>query len=116
MIVRKTMSIGYKILEEKWVFKIKKDRTYKARQVIKGYEQVEGIDYQEIFIIVVRVDSYRTLLIIAAMLDQDIENIVFDSTFLYGKIDYEIYIELPARFTGNTNKYGRLLKSLYDLK
>ena len=44
-IVRKTVPIGYKILEGKWVFKIKRDGIYKARWVIKGYEYVEGIDY-----------------------------------------------------------------------
>ena len=110
------MFISYKILEGKWVFKIKRDGTYKARWVVKSYEQVEGIDYQEIFVVVARVDFYRTLLAIAVMLDWDVENIVFDSAFLYGKIDYEIYIELPAGFIGNINEYGRLLKSLYGLK
>ncbi len=45
IIIRKTVSIGYKILEEKWVFKIKRDGIYKARQIIKGYKQIEGIDY-----------------------------------------------------------------------
>ncbi len=39
------MPIGYKILEEKWVFKIKRDGIYKARWVVKGYEQIEDIDY-----------------------------------------------------------------------
>ncbi len=50
------------------------------------------------------------------MLDWDIKNIDFDSAFLYNKIDYEIYIELPAGLTGNINECGRLLKSLYGLK
>ncbi len=50
------------------------------------------------------------------MLDWDVENIDFNSAFLYGKIDYEFYIKLPAGFTGNINEYGRLLKSLYNLK
>ena len=108
------MPIDHKILEGKGVFKIKRDRTYKARWIIKGYKQIEGINYQEIFI--ARVDFYRTLLIIAAILDWDVENIDFDSAFLYDKIDHEIYIELPAGLTGNTNKCGRLLKSLYGLK
>ena len=93
---RKTVPIGHKILEEKWVFKIKRDRIYKARWVIKDYKQVEGIDYLEIFIAVARADFYRILLTIAAMLDWDVENIDFDSAFLYSKIDYEIYIELFA--------------------
>ncbi len=113
---RKTVPIGHKILEGKWVFKIKRDGTYKARWVVKGYEQIEGINYQETFAAVARADSYRTLLTIAAMLDWDVENIDFDSAFLYGKIDHEIYIELPAGLTGNTNECGRLLKSLYGLK
>ena len=44
-IVRKTVPIGYKILEGKWIFKIKRDGTCKTRWVVKGYKQIEGIDY-----------------------------------------------------------------------
>jgi len=45
MIIRKTVPIGYKILEGKWIFKIKRDKIYKARWIIKDYKQIEGIDY-----------------------------------------------------------------------
>ncbi len=45
MIARKTVPIDYKILKEKWIFKIKKDGIYKARWIIKDYKQIEDIDY-----------------------------------------------------------------------
>ncbi len=63
------MPIGYKILKEKWVFKIKKDSIYKTRWIVKDYEQIEDINYQEIFTAVARANTYRTLLTIAAILD-----------------------------------------------
>ena len=44
-IVKKAVPIDYKILEGKWVFKIKKDKIYKARWIIKNYKQIEDINY-----------------------------------------------------------------------
>jgi hypothetical protein len=104
-----------KILRGKWVYRFKRDGSYKARWVVKGFEQVKGLDYQQVFAAVVRADTFRTLLAIATLLDWDISNIDIDSAFLYGEIDTEIYIELPEGF-GPPNKCGKLRKSIYGLK
>ena len=82
---------------------------------MKGFEQVKGLDYQQIFAAVVRADTFRTLLAIATLLDWDISNIDIDSAFLYGEIDTEVYIELPEGFS-EFGKCGKLLKSIYGLK
>ena len=106
---------NHRILRGKWVSKRKRDGTYKARWVVKGFEQVKGLDYQQIFAAVVRADTFRTLLAIATLLDWDISNIDIDSAFLYGDIDTEVYIELPEGFF-ESFKCGKLLKSIYGLK
>ena len=106
---------NHRILKGKWVYKIKRDGTYKARWVVKGFEQVKGLDYQQIFAAVVRADTFRTLLAIATLLDWDISNIDIDSAFLYGEIDTEVYIELPEGFS-ESHLCGKLLRSIYGLK
>jgi hypothetical protein len=114
-IERATVPYNHRILKGKWVYKLKRDGTYKARWVVKGFEQVKGLDYQQVFAVVVRADTFRTLLVIATLLDWDISNIDIDSAFLYGEIDTEVYIELPEGFT-ESYSCGKLLKSIYGLK
>jgi hypothetical protein len=102
-------------LRGKWVYKVKRDGSFKARWVVKGFEQVKGLDYQQVFAAVVRADTFRTLLAIATLLNWDISNVDIDSAFLHGNIDTEVYIELPKGFY-SPDKCGKLLKSIYGLK
>ena len=115
LIERSKVPRNQRVLKGKWVYKIKRDGVYKARWVVKGFEQVKGLDYQQIFAAVVRADTFRTLLAIATLLDWDISNIDIDSAFLYGEIDTEVYIELPEGFY-ESHICGKLLKSIYGLK
>jgi len=111
---------GHKVLTGRWVWVYKRDGTRKSRWVVRGFEQVEGIDYQETFAAVARAESYRILLAVATLLDWDIEQVDIDTAFLYGDIDSEVYVEVPSGpFTdlpdGKT-MVCHLLKSLYGLK
>jgi hypothetical protein len=85
---------GHKVLTGRWVWVYKRDGTRKLRWVVRGFEQVEGIDYQETFAAVARAESYRVLLAIATLLNWDIEQVDIDTAFLYGDIDSEIYVEI----------------------
>lgn len=106
----------------KWVFKLKtrpndEQPKYKARLVAKGYSQHAGIDYGETFSPVVRYDSVRTILALAAA--ENLEMVQFDikTAFLNGDLEEEIYMAIPEGMDGaNGGKVCRLRKSLYGLK
>jgi hypothetical protein len=60
LIERATVPRNHRILRGKWVYKAKRDGSYKARWVVKGFEQVKGLDYQKGFAAVIRADKqYR---------------------------------------------------------
>src|SRR5438045_9316096 len=82
-----TVPPGHRILRGKWVYKRKRDGTYKACWVVKGFEQVRGLDYQQVFAAVARADTFRTLSAIATLLGSDISNFDIHAAFLHGKID-----------------------------
>ena len=81
----------------KWTFKIKRDGRYKARQVLKGYEQIKGLNYQEIFAAVARADSYKLLIALAALHNWEINIIDIENAFFNGDINFKIYIKLLER-------------------
>lgn len=110
-----------KILGNRWVYKTKYDasgniRKRRARLVIQGFEQKEGIDYQETFSPVVRFDTIRTLISIAASESLEIKQFDVKTAFLHAKVDEEIYMRQPKGFEDGSNKVCKLQKSIYGLK
>jgi hypothetical protein len=108
-------------LKTKWVLRRKYNEDgsierYKARLVVKGYEQYYGIDYEETFAPVASYKSLRVLLAIAALMNLKLHQLDVVSAFLNGKIDKEIYLEQPEGFSDGTDKVCLLRKSLYGLK
>jgi len=95
VILRETVSANYQVLGCKWVFHYKSDGICKCRWVVKGYKQIEGFDYQEIYVVVVRVDFYRLVLAFSVINGWIVENIDIEIVFLNGVIDYDIYVDLP---------------------
>ena len=115
-----TLPNGRKTLPSKWVFKIKLNSTggierYKARLVIKGFKQVEGIDYRETFAPVAKFSTIRLMLAVAASLDLEIEQMDFSTAFLNGDLEEEIYMMGPPG-TDIEGKILLLIRSLYGLK
>lgn len=110
-----------KVLRAKWVWKMKRGAhgqivRYKARWVVKGFEQIEGIDYLETFASVVKPMSYKAIFAIVAALDWELEQMDVKTAFLYGLIDVEIYVEQPQGCATGKGKVCRLRKALYGLK
>lgn len=119
------LSKGKNPIKSKWVFKKKLTPSgeiakYKARLVAKGCTQKRGIDYDEIFSPVARLTTIRTIIAIATQLDLDLHHVDFDAAYLNGKINEEIYMEMPEHYssqnTANPNTVWQLRKSIYGLK
>lgn len=111
---------GKSVIPCRWVFKTKLDvngsvTRYKARLVIKGYKQVKGIDYNEVYAPVVRYTSIRYLIGLAAKYRLKIHQMDAVTAFLQGEIDEELYMSLPPGYE-DENKVCRLNKSIYGLK
>ena len=114
---------GKRALKNKWVFKLKHGEDgqpprFKARIVVRGYEQKKGIDFDEIFSPVVKMSSIRVVLSLAASMNLEIEQLDVKTAFLHGDLKEEIYMEQPEGFEvkGKEKLVCRLKKSLYGLK
>ncbi|GJY27089.1 retrovirus-related pol polyprotein from transposon TNT 1-94 [Tanacetum coccineum] len=73
-------------------------KRYKARYVVHGFDQREGIDFNEVFSPVVRHTSIRVLLSIVALQDLELEQLDVKTAFLHGHLEEEIYVEQPEGF------------------
>lgn len=87
----------------KWVYKVKRDERgaivkYKARLVVKGYVQQAGIDFEEVFPLVARMESVRLLLAVAAHAGWGVHHMVVKSAFLNGELAEEVYVQQPPGF------------------
>ena len=85
-----------RLIGNKWVFKIKRDGTYRARLVALGYSQIPGVDYKDNFAPVAHDVSFRIAL--ARMMVEKLYNLVMDveTAFLYGDIEEEIFMKSPV--------------------
>eukprot|EP00253_Pinus_taeda_P027226 PITA_27226 len=91
---------------------------YKALLVAKGYSQVLGIDFGDIFSPFAKVTSIRLCLSVAAAFDFEVEQMDVKATFLHGDLEEEIYMKQPEGFAvkGKKELLCKLKKSLYGLK
>ncbi|PKI46120.1 hypothetical protein CRG98_033515 [Punica granatum] len=92
---------GKRALKNKWIYRLKTENSrprYKARLVVKGFNQKKGVDFEEIFSPVVKMSSIRVVLALAASLNLEIEQLDVKTTFLHGDLEEEIYMEQPEGF------------------
>ena len=114
---------GRKTVGCKWVFTVKYGPTglvdrYKARLVAKGFTQTYGIDFQETFSPVAKLNTIRILLSLAANLDWPLHQFDVKNAFLHGDLEEEIYMEIPPGYShsGSQQLVCKLEKALYGLK
>ena len=114
---------GHRAIGLKWVFKVKKDPDgniikHKARLVAKGYAQREGVDFEEVFAPVARIETVRLLIAIAAQRGWQIHHMDVKSAFLNGDLVEEVYVQQPPGFVveGGSGKVLKLRKALYGLR
>jgi len=91
---------------------------YEAQLVEKGYSQVSGIDFGDIFSHIAKVTSIILLLFVVASLDFEVEQMDVKTTFLHRDLEEDIYMKQPEGFVvkGKKELVSKLKKSLYGLK
>ncbi|GKD99500.1 putative ribonuclease H-like domain-containing protein [Tanacetum coccineum] len=113
---------GKRAIGTKWVYMNKKDEKgivikNKARLVSQGYIQEEGIDYDEVFTPVARIEATRLFLAYASFKDFVVYQMDIKSAFLYGKTEEEVYVCQPPRFEDPDfpGRVYKVEKALYGL-
>ncbi|GJX97720.1 putative ribonuclease H-like domain-containing protein [Tanacetum coccineum] len=113
---------GAKVIGTKWVYRNKRDKRgvvvrNKARLVAQGHRQEEGIDYDEVFAPVARIEAIRLFLAFASFMGFIVYQMDVKSAFLYGTVDEEVYVSQPPGFvdTDHPNKVYKVVKALYGL-
>ena len=87
-----------KAVKNYWMFNIEFNGCYRSCLVAKGFSQVEGIDFDELFSPVVCYETVQLLFAVAALEDLDIQSVDVKTAYLYGDLDKEIYMEQPKGF------------------
>jgi hypothetical protein len=117
---------GRKPISAKWVFKAKRNpdgtTRYKARLVIRGFEQVAGVDFNETYAPVGKLTTLRYMLCQSALRGWKIDHLDVVTAFLNPALDSEVYMKLPRETAwldptlAAKTKHVKLLKALYGLK
>ena len=110
-----------RVLGNRWVFKAKTDpngqvEKFKARLVVKGYNQRFGEDYNQLYSPVIRFDGIRIILAIAAREGLFLYQYDVKTAFLSAKVEEEIYTNQPDGFDDGSGRVCLLKKALYGLK
>ncbi|KAJ9565499.1 hypothetical protein OSB04_001465 [Centaurea solstitialis] len=113
---------GHRVIGTKWIFRNKTDERgivikNKARLVAQGYTQEEGIDYDDVFAPVARIEAIRLFLAFASYKGFKVYQMDVKSAFLYGTIDEEVYVCQPPGFEDPKfpDRVCKLRKALYGL-
>ncbi|KAL4035625.1 hypothetical protein IC575_004328 [Cucumis melo] len=114
---------GVNVIGTKWIFKNKTDETgcvtkNKAKLVVQGYTQVEGVDFDETFAPIARLKAIRLLLGISCIQKFKLYQIDVKSAFLNGYLNEEVYVAQPKGFVDSKHPKHvyKLNKALYGLK
>ncbi|GJT11025.1 retrovirus-related pol polyprotein from transposon TNT 1-94 [Tanacetum coccineum] len=111
------------VITLKWIYKVKLDELggilkNKARLVARGYRQEEGIDFEESFAPVARLEAIRIFLAFAAHMNMVVYQMDVKTAFLNGNLWEEVYVSQPDGFVDpeRPNYVYKLKKALYGLK
>ncbi|GJX44161.1 retrovirus-related pol polyprotein from transposon TNT 1-94 [Tanacetum coccineum] len=111
------------VITLKWIYKVKLDELggilkNKARLVARGYRQEEGIDFEESFAPVARLEAIRIFLAFAAHMNMVVYQMDVKTAFLNGNLQEEVYVSQPDGFVDKDkpNHVYKLKKALYGLK
>ena len=116
-----TLPKGKHVVGCKWIFTVKYNaegqvERYKARLVARGFTQTYGLDYEETFAPVAKLNTVRVLLSLAVNLDWPLLQFDVKNAFLNGELEEEVFMQLPPGFDNSGGKVCRLKKAIYGLK
>ncbi|GJS10217.1 putative ribonuclease H-like domain-containing protein [Tanacetum coccineum] len=111
------------VITLKWIYKVKLDKLRgilknKARLVARGYRQEKGIDFEESFAPVARLEAIRIFLAFATHMNMVVYQMDVKTAFLNGNLREEVYVSQSDGFVDpdNPNHVYKLKKALYGLK
>ena len=116
------MLAGKTTLQNKWVYSMKEEdggrKRYKDRLLVKGFAQKKGIEFDEIFSLVVKMTSIGTILSLVAVEDLHLEQLDVKTIVLHGDLEEEIYMQQPQGYEvkGKEKLVCKLKNSFYGLK
>ena len=90
---------GWKVIRNHWVFDVKDNGQKRAHLVAKGFSQVEGMDYDQVFSLVIHFETVCLIISMAAFENWVAYGLDVCNAYLYGKLDKEIYMEQPEGFS-----------------
>ena len=108
----------------RWVYDIKRKSNgeierFKARLVVQGFRQIEGVDFQNTFSAVSQMRTFRLMVALSVCLGLRITQYDISNAFLHAELDKEIYMTLPPGYPleqNNPSLVFKLIKGLYGLK
>ncbi|GKE99947.1 retrovirus-related pol polyprotein from transposon TNT 1-94, partial [Tanacetum coccineum] len=111
-------SIAKALSDSSWVEVMQEELLNKARLVIQGHRQEEGIDYEEVFAPMARIKAIRLFLAYASFMGFLVYQMDVKSAFLYGTIEEEVYVTQPPGFKDldNLDKVYKVVKTLFIKK
>ncbi|XP_026451406.1 uncharacterized protein LOC113351678 [Papaver somniferum] len=112
---------GKSVVGSRLVYKVKtkSDGDFercKSRIIAKGYTQEYGVDYEEIFALVARMVTVRTLLVVAAVRQWGLHQMDVKNAFLHDELQEEVYMQPPSGLPHGPNQVCKLRRALYGLK
>jgi len=117
------LPVGAKAIGLKWIFKLKRNADgsiskHKSRLVAKGYIQRHGVDFDEVFAPVARIETIRFIIALAASNGWEIHHLDVKTAFLHGDLKEDVYVNQPEGFEikGSEGKVYKLHKALYGLR
>ena len=98
VVERGSIPEGRRLIGSKWVFKEKRDGRFRARLVCLGYSQIPGVDFSDNYAPLGNDITFRVIMVLRLIYNLHAVLLDVETAFLYGKLEKEIYMEIPTGY------------------